>query len=119
MLPTADKPFGFSHLNSIAAAAASLLEAEGEKASRITILDIDVHHGNGSEDTFWNDSRVQTISLHENLIWPQTGNPEFVGGDGARGTNLNVPIPVGGRDGDWKYAMEEYILGGVFLYGVH
>ena len=109
MEPDGKNPFGFCHLNSIAAAVANLL-AQDDGPSKVTILDFDVHHGNGNEDTFWNDPRVQTISIHEDQGWPNSGDEWNHGGECAPGSNMNLPVPPHARDADWKHAMEEYIF---------
>jgi len=99
MEPDGERPFGFCHLNTIAAAVANVLnEPQGPK--RVTILDFDVHDGNGNEDTFWNDPRVQTISIHEDQGWPKTGDEWNHGGEWAPGANVNLPIPANVRDAD-------------------
>lgn len=82
---------GYCYLGNSALAAKHLA---GERA-KVAVIDIDVHHGNGTQGLFWNDPRVLTISLHGD---PKTFFPFFtgfaseIGGADARGFNLNVPL---------------------------
>jgi acetoin utilization deacetylase AcuC-like enzyme len=82
---------GFCLFNNVAVAAAELA-AVGE---RVVIIDWDVHHGNGTQDIFWNDPRVLYVSTHQWPLYPGTGRAEEVGGPAARGLNVNVPLPPG------------------------
>jgi acetoin utilization deacetylase AcuC-like enzyme len=82
---------GFCLINNVAVAAAALIEA-GE---RVAIVDWDVHHGNGTQDIFWDDPRVLYVSLHESPAWPGTGSASEVGGPRAAGLTVNVPLPRG------------------------
>ena len=67
-----------------------------EDGMKVAVLDVDVHPGNGNEDTWWNDDFVLHVNLNESGIWPGPGHgdPKAVGGEDAIGTNLNFPIPV-------------------------
>jgi len=91
---------GFCYLNNSAIAAQELLAEFG----RVAILDIDVHHGNGTQDIFYQRSEVLTVSLHAD---PQRFYPFFWGhaaerGEGAGlGYNLNIPLPRGTGDKDY------------------
>ena len=66
---TADRAMGFCLFNNIAIAAAELANS-GE---RVLIVDWDVHHGNGTQDIFWNDPRVLYVSTHQSPLYPGTG----------------------------------------------
>lgn len=103
-------PFGFCHLNSIASAIANLRASHPEL--RVCIFDIDVHAGNGNEDTFWDDPRTFTISIHELDIWPgdKTCRAEYVGGPNAIGSVLNFPIPTGSGDSEYYHIVKNYIF---------
>jgi acetoin utilization deacetylase AcuC-like enzyme len=79
--------------------------------ARVAIVDIDVHHGNGTEDAFYGDPSVLTISLHQDGLYPpgrglvgDTGE-----GDGA-GANLNIPLPPGGGRAAYEHAFEQVVL---------
>jgi acetoin utilization deacetylase AcuC-like enzyme len=87
----ADRAMGFCLFNNIAVAAAELVEA-GE---RVLIVDWDVHHGNGTQDIFWNDPRVLYVSTHQSPLYPGTGWAKEVGGNDALGLTVNIPLPAG------------------------
>lgn len=82
---------GFCLINNIAVAAMALVDA-GE---RVLIVDWDVHHGNGTQAIFWNEPHVLYVSSHQWPCYPGTGRPSEVGGPGAHGATLNVPLPPG------------------------
>ena len=97
---------GYCFLNN-AAAAAQYLRTHG--ASRVTILDVDYHHGNGTQDIFYERNDVQFISLHAD---PASDYPYFLGyadetGAGAgAGFNINYPMARGTQWGEWSEALE-------------
>ena len=94
---TPDRAMGFCLFNSVAIAA-RVLQAEG-LAERVLILDWDVHHGNGTQDAFWEDGSVYYVSLHQSPHFPGTGRASERGAAAGEGTTLNVPLPPGtGRD---------------------
>ncbi|MGQ9582610.1 MAG: histone deacetylase family protein [Thermoplasmatota archaeon] len=90
---------GFCYFNNIAVAA----EAALERVSRVAIVDIDLHHGNGTSDLFYSRSDVLYISTHQGGIYPGTGHPEELGEGRGEGFNLNIPLP--GGSGDATFAM--------------
>ena len=65
------------------------------RASGSLIVDWDVHHGNGTQAIFWDDPDVLYVSTHQHPLFPGTGRPDEVGGPGAPGLTLNVPLPPG------------------------
>jgi acetoin utilization deacetylase AcuC-like enzyme len=79
---------GFCYFNNIAVATASLLE----KADKVAIVDVDVHHGNGTNDIFLDTDKVLFISTHQWGIYPGTGPAEQVGADSAEGFTVNIPL---------------------------
>ncbi|MEU0935827.1 acetoin utilization protein AcuC [Embleya sp. NPDC005971] len=91
---------GFCVYNDPALAIARLLELGAE---RVAYVDVDVHHGDGVQQAFWNDPRVLTISLHESprFLFPGTGFPDEVGGPDAEGFAVNVALPPGIADAAW------------------
>jgi acetoin utilization protein AcuC len=91
---------GFCVYNDVAVAITALLAAG---ARRVAYVDVDVHHGDGVEQIFWDDPRVLTISLHETgrVLFPGTGYPGDVGGGAAQGTAVNVAFPAGTSDAAW------------------
>lgn len=94
---------GFCVYNDPAVAIARLLDLGAE---RVGYVDIDVHHGDGVQEIFYDDPRVLTISLHETplALFPGTGFPDETGGAGAEGSAVNVPLPPGTGDGPWLRA---------------
>ena len=84
---TRAQAMGFCLLNSIAVAAYAALDAG---CTRVSIVDFDVHHGNGTQDIFWHEPRVQYLSSHQAPLYPGTG-----GGNehGASGNIVNAPLP--------------------------
>ena len=88
---TADRAMGFCLVNNVAVAAASRT-APGE---RVLVVDWDVHHGNGTQAIFWDDPDVLYVSTHQHPLFPGTGRPSEVGGPGAPGLTVNLPLPPG------------------------
>jgi acetoin utilization deacetylase AcuC-like enzyme len=85
---------GYCVFNNIASAALHLRQAHD--LQRIAIVDWDVHHGNGTQETFWSDPSVLTISVHqEDLFPPASGLVGDVGDGDGIGANLNVALPAG------------------------
>ena len=102
---------GFCFYNSVAVAAGVVLDSG--LAKKIVILDWDVHHGNGTQDIFYNDSRVLYISLHRygERWYPETGDLDEVGEGDGKGMTLNVPWPADGMaDSDYLAAFRLVIL---------
>lgn len=88
---TPDRSMGFCLLNNVAVTAAALVAA-GE---RVMIADFDVHHGNGTQDIFSDEPNVLFVSWHQAPLYPGTGAIDEIGGAGARGRTVNVPLPAG------------------------
>jgi len=99
----ADRAMGFCLLNNVAVSAAALA-AEGE---RVLIVDWDVHHGNGTQALFWDNPSVLYVSTHQSPFYPGTGGAGEVGGDGARGLTVNVPLPAGATGDVVRRALNE------------
>jgi acetoin utilization deacetylase AcuC-like enzyme len=87
------RAMGFCLFDSVAVAAALAIAERG--ASRVLILDWDVHHGNGTEAIFRERDDVLLISLHQELIWPGSGLAEDVGAGRGEGFTINLPVPEG------------------------
>lgn len=94
----ADKAMGFCLFNNVAVAAADLL-ASG--TSRVAIVDIDVHHGNGTQWTFYADPRVLFVSTHQFPFYPGTGAADETGTGAGKGFTLNIPLAPGAGDDDY------------------
>jgi acetoin utilization deacetylase AcuC-like enzyme len=78
------------------AALAAVHLRQTQDLERVAIVDWDVHHGNGTQETFWSDPTVLTISLHqEDLFPPGSGLVGDIGEGGGAGANINVPLPAG------------------------
>jgi acetoin utilization deacetylase AcuC-like enzyme len=99
----ADRSMGFCLLNNVAVSAAALVAA-GE---RVLIVDWDVHHGNGTQDLFWNDPAVLYVSTHQSPFYPGTGAADEVGGSGARGLTVNIPLPSGATGDVVRLALDD------------
>ncbi|XP_055021722.1 histone deacetylase 7 isoform X1 [Boleophthalmus pectinirostris] len=99
-------PMGFCYFNSVAIAAKQLQHKLS--VSKILIVDWDVHHGNGTQEVFYNDPNVLYISLHrydDGNFFPGSGSPAEVGSGAGEGFNVNVAF-TGGLDppmGDAEY----------------
>jgi acetoin utilization deacetylase AcuC-like enzyme len=98
-----DRGMGFCLVNNIAVAAAALVDS-GE---RVLIVDWDVHHGNGTQEIFWNEPRVLYVSTHQSPLYPGTGAVQEIGGPLARGKTLNIPLPPGATGDVVRRAIEE------------
>jgi acetoin utilization deacetylase AcuC-like enzyme len=101
---------GFCNVNNEAIMIEHIRETYGPK--RIAIVDTDCHHGDGTQDIYWNDPDVLFISLHQDgrTIFPGSGFPFELGGPGARGKTLNIPLPPGTSDEGVLYAIENFVL---------
>jgi acetoin utilization deacetylase AcuC-like enzyme len=87
---TSNRAMGFCLFNNIAIAARYLIQKENLK--RVLIMDWDVHHGNGTQDIFYDDPSVIYISLHKKHHYPGTGWEQEQGTGAAKGTKINFPI---------------------------
>ena len=94
---------GFCLVNNVAVAAASRT-ARGE---RVLIVDWDVHHGNGTQDIFWDDPDVLYVSTHQHPLYPGTGRPDEVGGPDAPGLTVNLPLPPGATGDVVRAALDD------------
>jgi len=91
-----DDAMGFCFLNNAAVAAEHALRTTD--AERVAILDWDVHHGNGTQDIFYEREDVFYGSIHEEGLYPGTGHIEETGDGEGEGTTMNVPLPPGAGD---------------------
>jgi acetoin utilization deacetylase AcuC-like enzyme len=103
----ADRAMGFCLFNNVAIAARA---AQQKGAKRILIVDWDLHHGNGSQNTFWEDPSVLYFSTHQFPFYPGSGAADEVGGAAARGFTVNVPLPAGCGDAEYAAAFERILL---------
>jgi len=100
---TRRQALGFCLLNNIALAAESLLQEEGAK--RLAIIDMDVHHGNGTQDIFWERGEVLFASTHQSPLYPGSGQLNERG----VGNICNLPLPPFSGDGAFRAAYGEII----------
>ncbi len=101
-----NKGGGFCIFNDLAAATI-FLKSQGFE--RILIADFDVHHGNGTQNYFYEDSQVMIISFHEDPEWlyPHDGVIEDIGDGLGRGLNVNMPFPIDAGDAVYRFAFNE------------
>jgi acetoin utilization deacetylase AcuC-like enzyme len=93
-------------INNLAVATVEALRDPG--VARVAIIDLDAHHGNGTEEIFYEDERVMTLSIHqEGPFFPGTGRQDAAGM--GRGLGANVNLPVGPHD-DWGAALESGLV---------
>lgn len=99
---------GFCLFNNVAVAAAHALDATG--LERVLIVDWDVHHGNGTHESFYADPRVLFFSMHEADHYPGTGFVDEVGAGKGEGFTINVPLRAGDGDGAVLAAFDSLLL---------
>jgi len=97
---------GFCLLNNVAVAAA---HARARGAERVLIVDFDVHHGNGTQESFYGDPNVLFVSLHQFPLYPGTGDVGELGAGEGRGRTLNVPLSPGAGDAVYAAAFERIV----------
>lgn len=103
-----DRASGFCIYNDSALAVRRLLDGG---IHRVAYIDVDAHHGDGTESIFWDDPRVLTISLHESglTLFPGTGFANEIGGPQAQGSAVNVALPSGTGDAGWLRAFHAVV----------
>jgi acetoin utilization deacetylase AcuC-like enzyme len=98
---------GFCLYNNVAVAAAHALD---RGARKVAVVDIDVHHGNGTQEIFYDDPRVLYVSTHQSPFYPGTGDAGEVGAGDGRGFTVNVPMEAGCTDGDYDRVTADIVL---------
>ncbi len=105
---TPDRAMGFCLLNNVAIAAQALITLTG--ARKVAIVDLDLHHGNGTQDIFYNRGDVFFVSTHQSPLYPGTGGLYETGSGAGAGSTLNLPFPPYSGDQAFLVGMDEVIL---------
>jgi acetoin utilization deacetylase AcuC-like enzyme len=103
---TPTRSMGFCLYNNVAVTAAAL----ADRGERVLVVDYDAHHGNGTQDIFYDDPRVAYVSLHQYPFYPGTGAADEVGAGAGRGTTVNVPLPAGATGDAYRAAVDDVIV---------
>jgi acetoin utilization deacetylase AcuC-like enzyme len=104
---TPNYAMGFCLFNNVAIAARYAGSEYG--LSRIAIIDFDVHHGNGTQDVFYDEPNVLYISTHQAPLYPGTGGIDESGGQLAPGSTINIPLPAGCGDSRYQAVFEQIV----------
>jgi acetoin utilization deacetylase AcuC-like enzyme len=102
----AARAMGFCLFNSVAVTAAAL----ADRGERVLIVDFDAHHGNGTQDLFYDDPRVTYVSMHEWPLFPGTGALNETGHGDAAGSTVNFPFPAGTAGDAYLAAVDDVVL---------
>jgi acetoin utilization deacetylase AcuC-like enzyme len=103
----ADRAMGFCFYNSIAIGAAA---ARARGLSRVAVVDYDVHHGNGTQWTFYDDPNVLFVSSHQYPFYPGTGAADERGRGPGTGYTINLPMEVGATDADFDLVYRDVVV---------
>ncbi|MDE0115483.1 MAG: histone deacetylase [bacterium] len=103
---TPARSMGFCMFNSAAVCAQAL----ADRGERVLVVDYDAHHGNGTQDVFWEDSRVMFVSWHQYPFYPGSGGLLERGEGAGLGTTINLPMPVGATGDVYRQGWEEAVL---------
>jgi acetoin utilization deacetylase AcuC-like enzyme len=105
---------GFCLINNVAVAARHAVRVRG--LSRVLVLDFDVHHGNGTQEIFFDDPAVYYVSTHQYPAYPGTGALDEIGRGAGTGFTLNVPLPEGTGDAGFCRVFEELLAPAILRY---
>ena len=101
----AGQAMGFCLVNNVAVAAAAL----AGRGERVLVVDYDVHHGNGTQEIFYDDPRVLYVSFHEWPLYPGTGALDESGAGAGAGTTVNFPLPAGTTGDVYRAAIDDVL----------
>ena len=102
-----DRAMGFCLFNNVAVAAASALAVGG--ADRVLVVDFDVHHGNGTQDIFYDRADLCLFSTHQHPLYPGTGRLSETGAGAGAGCTANLPLPPGCGDAVYARVFDEVL----------
>ncbi|CAN5471941.1 histone deacetylase [soil metagenome] len=100
-----NQAMGFCLLNNVAVTAAAL----ADRGERVLIVDWDAHHGNGTQEAFYDDGRVLYVSLHQSPLYPYTGALDETGTGAGEGCTVNLPLPAGATGDVALAALDEVV----------
>ena len=103
---SANRASGFCLFNNLAVTASALLEV-GE---RVLVLDWDAHHGNGTQELYYEEPELLFVSLHQFPFYPGSGSVEENGAGQGRGTTINIPLPAGTAGDAYRLAFDEVVV---------
>jgi acetoin utilization deacetylase AcuC-like enzyme len=103
-----NRAMGFCLFNSMAIGAEYLKRVYGAK--KILIMDWDVHHGNGTQDAFYDDPSVLFISTHQFPFYPGSGAVNETGAANGAGYTINVPLPAGCADAEYLQVFQDIVV---------
>jgi acetoin utilization deacetylase AcuC-like enzyme len=111
---TPDRAMGFCVFNNVAIGAEWLLQ--NKRAERVAVLDYDVHHGNGTQDAFYDRSEVLYVSTHQFPLYPGTGHWRETGAGNGAGYTVNLSLPPGSGDAVYAAALQQIVEPAVRRY---
>jgi acetoin utilization deacetylase AcuC-like enzyme len=109
-----NRAMGFCIFNNVAVCARYL--EKKHNFNRILVVDFDLHHGNGTQHSFYKDSKILYFSTHQYPYYPGTGWYEEVGAGEGKGYTVNVPLSYGMGDADYSYIFKEILTPIADLY---
>jgi acetoin utilization deacetylase AcuC-like enzyme len=110
-----DRGRGFCIFNNIGLGVLNALEEK--LTDRVAVLDWDVHHGNGTQQVFFERSDVLTISMHQDMLYPaNSGHTKEIGEADGEGFNINLPLPAGCGGGAYLAAIDQVVLPALYAF---
>ena len=103
-----ERAMGFCLFDNVAIAAATAIANLG--LERVLVLDCDVHHGNGTAETFRRRADVLVVNLHQGGLYPGTGAADDLGSGEGRGYTINLPVPAGSGEELWLSLLEHIVI---------